>query len=54
MGWARRLPTLFAHIPLRTLPLSEANQKLLAETGHLPEVAFKTTPNIGKVSCPLL
>ena len=49
MGW-KRLPTLLAHIPLRPLPLSEQRQKLLQETGHLPELAFKTVPRVGKAS----
>ena len=48
MGW-RRLPTLLAHVPLRTLPLSEQAQKTLEQTGHLSELAFKTIPRIGKV-----
>ena len=48
MGW-RRLPTLLAHVPLRTLPLSEQAQKTLEQTGHVSELAFKTIPSIGKV-----
>ena len=54
MGW-RRLPTLLAHVPLRTLPLSEQAQKTLDQTGHVSELAFKTVPRIGKVlhlTCP--
>ena len=51
MGW-RRLPTYFVNFPLRLLPLSEKQQKIYEATGHLSEVAFKTTPKAGKVSVP--
>lgn len=49
MGW-RRLPTLLAHIPLRTQPLSEKQKTLLEQTDHLPEIVLKTIPSVGKVS----
>ena len=48
MIW-KRLPTYLLNLPLRLMPLSEKQQKVLEETGHLADVAFKTVPSIGKV-----
>lgn len=48
MGW-KRLPTYFLNLPLRLLPLSEKQQKIYETTGHLTELAFRTTPKVGKV-----
>ena len=48
MSW-KRLPTYFLNFPLKLLPLSEGQQKLYEQTGHLTELAFRTVPKAGKV-----
>ena len=48
MSW-KRLPTYLANLRLRLMPFNEAQQKAYEETGHVQQIAFKTTPRVGKV-----
>ena len=48
MSW-KRLPTYLANLPLRLMPFTESQQKTFEATGHVSNVAFKTTPRVGKV-----
>ena len=48
MSW-KRLPTYLANLRLRLMPFNEAQQKAYEETGHVQQIAFKTTPRAGKV-----
>ena len=48
MSW-RRLPTYLANLRLRLMPFNEQQRKAYEETGHVQEIAFKTTPRVGKV-----
>lgn len=51
MSW-KRLPTFLANLPLRLMPFTEQQQKAFEATGHVSNVAFKTSPRVGKVSWP--
>ena len=51
MSW-KRLPTYLANLRLRLMPFNEAQQKAYEETGHVQQIAFKTTPRAGKVRTP--
>ncbi|CAK0780879.1 hypothetical protein CVIRNUC_005207 [Coccomyxa viridis] len=48
MSW-KRLPTYLANLRLRLMPFNEAQQKAYEETGHVQQIAFKTTPRAGKI-----
>lgn len=48
MSW-RRLPTYLANLRLRLMPFNEQQRKAYEETGHVQQIAFKTTPRVGKV-----
>ena len=48
MSW-KRLPTFLANLPVRLMPFSEQQQKAFEATGHVQEIALKTTPRVGKV-----
>ena len=48
MSW-RRLPSYLANIRLRLMPFNEQQIKAYEETGHVKQIAFKTTPRVGKV-----
>ncbi len=52
MSW-RRLPTYLANLRLRLMPFNEQQIKAYEETGHVKQIAFKTTPRVGKVGGPL-
>lgn len=47
MSW-KRLPTFFANIPLKLMPLSEGQQKAYETNGTLKQVAFQTIPRVSK------
>lgn len=49
MSW-KRLPTFFANIPLKLMPLSEGQQKAFETNGTLKQVAFQTVPSVSKVT----
>lgn len=49
MSW-KRLPTFFANIPLKLMPLSEGQQKAYETNGTLKQVAFQTIPRVSKVT----
>ncbi len=51
MSW-RRLPSYLANIRLRLMPFNEQQIKAYEETGHVKQIAFKTTPRVGKVGGP--
>ncbi|KAK9914836.1 hypothetical protein WJX75_001156 [Coccomyxa subellipsoidea] len=48
MSW-KRLPTFLANLPLRLMPFTEQQQKAFEATGHVSNVAFKTSPRVGKL-----
>lgn len=48
MSW-KRLPTYFANIPLKLMPLSEQQQKAFETNGTLKQAAFQTIPKVSKV-----
>jgi large subunit ribosomal protein L23 len=47
MVW-RRLPAVLGNLPLRLLPLSEAQLAAVRASGWLREAAFRTTPRTSK------
>jgi large subunit ribosomal protein L23 len=47
MVW-RRLPAVLGNLPLRLLPLSEAQLAAVRSSGWLREAAFRTTPRTSK------
>jgi hypothetical protein len=49
MSW-KRLPTFFANIPLKLMPLTEGQQKAYETSGALKQVAFQTIPSVSKVT----
>lgn len=49
MSW-KRLPTFFANIPLKLMPLTEGQQKAYETSGSLKQVAFQTIPSVSKVT----
>lgn len=53
MSW-KRLPTFFANIPLKLMPLSETQQKAYETNGTLKQVAFQTIPSVSKVVVTVL
>ena len=48
MSW-KRLPSYLANLPLRLMPFTEQQQKAFDATGHVQEIALKTSPRVGKV-----
>ena len=52
MSW-KRLPSYLANLPLRLMPFTEQQQKAFEATGHVQEIALKTSPRVGKVGRPL-
>ncbi|KAL0029617.1 hypothetical protein WJX79_008342 [Trebouxia sp. C0005] len=48
MSW-KRLPTFFANIPLKLMPLTEGQQKAYETSGSLKQVAFQTIPSVSKI-----
>lgn len=48
MSW-RRLPACLPNLPLRLVPLSDAQQKAYEATGFVKQLVFKTVPSVGKV-----
>ncbi|KAL0033947.1 hypothetical protein WJX77_012260 [Trebouxia sp. C0004] len=48
MSW-KRLPTFFANIPLKLMPLTEGQQKAYETSGTLKQVAFQTIPSVSKI-----
>jgi hypothetical protein len=53
MSW-KRLPSYLANLPLRLIPFTEQQQKAYEATGFVKEIAFKTSPKVGKVSCQVM
>ena len=53
MSW-KRLPTFFANIPLKLMPLTEGQQKAFETSGSLKQVAFQTIPSVSKVTRRIL
>ena len=51
--FARRLPTYFANLDLRLMPLSPEETKQVMDTGWLKKAAFRTTPDVNKVKTDL-
>ena len=45
----KRLPTFLANLPLRLMPFTEQQQAAYDKTGFVRDIAFKTTPRVGKV-----
>ena len=50
MVW-RRLPSFLPNLRLVLLPFTEAQQATYEKTGFVRELAFRTAPNVNKVSC---
>lgn len=48
MVW-RRLPSYFPNLPLKLIPLTEAQQTAYEKTGFLRRLAFRTLPSVNKV-----
>ncbi|GMH32779.1 hypothetical protein BSKO_00613 [Bryopsis sp. KO-2023] len=49
MRFLRRLPTYFPNLKIHMMPLTEQELKQVKDTGWLPKVAFRTTPQTNKI-----